>query len=103
MTLPMLAPGFYYAVAVVDDTTAGTNNRQFTRFEVAAPDVTIGSLTVTPSTVSPGQNASAAVQIVHRGLPSYPTTADVFLATPLCARMDETVPPPEITDEGETG
>jgi len=32
-----------------------------------------------------------------------PMTTDAPWTEALCARMSETVPPPEITDEGETG
>jgi hypothetical protein len=81
LTLPMLTPGTYYAVARVDDAVAGGNNRRFGHFEVATPEVSIARLAVTPSMASPGQEASAGVQFVNRGrVPSHPTTADVFLA-----------------------
>jgi subtilase family serine protease len=87
VTLPMVAPGIYYAVAVVDpgaavSETNEANNRGAGRFEVARPDLTIDSLVVTPALVSPGQTATATVRIRNRGrVPSYSTTGDVFLAT----------------------
>ncbi len=97
VNLPPLAAGYYHLVAVADSGAAvvegnETNNRRTAGFEVAVPVITVDTLSVTPSLVSPGQAATASVRIVNRGRAwSRPTTADVFLATSELAELHEGV------------
>jgi hypothetical protein len=94
VTLPVVAPGVYHAVAVADGPglvpeTNEANNARTARFEVALPDVTIESLTVAPAIVWPGRAATATVRVRNRGrVPSYPTTGDVFLGGHEAAEPD---------------
>jgi hypothetical protein len=44
------------------------------------------------------QSVSSVMRSMRSGNPDHSGSAP-----PLCAKMSETVPPPEITEEGETG
>jgi subtilase family serine protease len=85
--LPALSPGAYQLIAVADSIGAQaerveTNNRRGAGFRVAAPAVALDALDLTPATVEAGEPATATLQVTNRGpVPTYPTTADVFLAT----------------------
>ena len=52
------------------------------------------------SSIRPTVTPTSASAVAPSGEPH---TLDGWVVPPLCVRMSETVPPPEITDEGETG
>src|SRR6185436_18598249 len=59
-----------------------TNNRRAAAFDIAKPTITIDALGLSPSLVQGGQMVTTSLRIANHGrVPTYPTAADVFLAT----------------------
>ena len=98
LSVPPATPGTYYLLAQADiyktvTESSETNNGKSAKFQVTAPDLVVSGLTLTPTTLSPGDSLTVSVQVKNQGTATTgATTTEVYMASSPDADLNTATP-----------